>query len=127
MPISGTLPFYDVSTCPDLTTTTGRFTGAAAPSSGSASNAASNETLQDFYDYAAGVLNISGVVAVSGVSGTANGQVITSAQLSGLANLQRELAAREADILVGPAAPNATRVAKANAILTAKGEVQFGS
>lgn len=126
-PISGTAPFYDISTSEEsgASATLSDFTGAASPSSGVASNTHSDETLQDFYRRGVGLLNISGTQAASGAAAGANGEIVTSGQLSGLANLQRELAARAADI-ENSGKNAADRLSAVNTILSASGEVQFG-
>jgi hypothetical protein len=61
------------------------------------------------------------------VSGTVNGQTITSGQLSGIMQMQREFALRAAD-LAQPGNENASRLTWANNALSgAGGEVQFGA
>lgn len=121
MPLSGTVPSFDVSTSSEQTPTVVTVTGSVSPASGSATGANSTETLQAFLRRVISGLSISGVV-------DAAGQTITSGQLSGLAQLQRECALRLTD-LEKPAAShgNVARLAHANIALSANGEVQFGS
>jgi hypothetical protein len=61
------------------------------------------------------------------VSGTLNGQVITSGQLSGIMNMQREAAMRFADLELAGAENSARLQFARDALTGAGGEVQFGS
>lgn len=126
MPISGTVPFYDFSAVrtDGVTGILATVTGAAAD--GQVTNANSNETFQEFLARGITALSISGQQAVSGVTSGLNGQVITSGQLSGVMQYQRELAFRLADIN-NLGAGNAARLTAAQAALASPGEVQFGS
>jgi hypothetical protein len=127
MPLSGTAPNYDISTSPDQSTTLANVAGAVT---GAAANAYSNETLQNFYRRALGVLVMSGALAVSG--GTSGGSSVSGLQcfagsvISGIRNLQQELALRAADIEYS-GNPSASRITLANTILTGSGEVVFGT
>lgn len=120
MPISGTLPHYSCS--PEMPAegegVAAPFAGGVFPASGSASVEFSTEAVKDFYVRAVGILAISGA-AVSGEV------CITSAQASGIAHLQRELAARAADLSAGAESPNSVRIATANTLLTVSGEFRL--
>ncbi|KKK61032.1 hypothetical protein LCGC14_3018400 [marine sediment metagenome] len=63
---------------------------------------------------------ISGVELVSGVSGQVNGVTITSAQLSGILQIQREVAMRSADITHSFEA-NGPRLIEARRVLALSG------
>jgi hypothetical protein len=120
MTISGTVPTFDVSTTPD---TTGKAVVVVV--SGQASGPLSTECLPVFYRRALGILTMSGVLDTT--SGTTSGmQCVSGAVLTGLHNLQQELALRIVDVETSNAG-NAPQLAKANAILVASGEVQLGS
>lgn len=105
MPVSGTVPFFDYSTAPNA----GGDVVAQVSGGGLVSGAVTHatENLVAFLRRANGVLG-----AVSGVtSGGAD-----------LLNLQHELAMRISD-LEKPGNENAARLAHANAVLTAAGEL----
>lgn len=118
MPLSGTVPNYDIGTSADQSTTLASASGAVFPSSGQAIAAASNEALGASFVRYVGLLG-----ACSGGS-TASGVNFPAAAASGLAQMQRELAMRAAD-LQGPGQGNAGRLAFANTLLAASGEVQW--
>ena len=117
MGISGTVPFFDVSTAADASPIVVTVTGTEADSQATAAN--STETLGAFYQRACNALSVSGIL-----SGTA--QAITPAELSGIMHLQQELAFRAAD-LEQLGAGNASRLARGQAILAVSGQVQFGT
>lgn len=132
MALAGDVPFFDVSTCPNHTTATVvTVTGAVSGSSqGMATGSHSDETIQDFLRRAMGLLSVSGIKVVSGANASAlNFQAVSGSVLSGLAQLQRELAFRIVDLEVGAGAPQAVRLASAQALIAASGvgEIQFGS
>ncbi len=117
MALSGTVPFFDVSTAADpggsvVVTVTGLEADSQATGS------SSTETLGEFYQRACNALSVSGIL-----SGTA--QAITPAELSGVMHIQQELALRASD-LEQSAAGNPSRLARAQAILAVSGQVQFG-
>ncbi|MEE8609098.1 MAG: hypothetical protein V3S55_15955 [Nitrospiraceae bacterium] len=125
MAITGTIPFFDISTSRLAAASAVLVTGASAD--GQADGTHSNETMQTFLLRGVQTLSVSGTQAIVDVSGTVNGQTITSGELSGIMNLQRELAMRAAD-LARPEAGNAARLAWAQTALTGAGaETQFGS
>jgi propanediol dehydratase large subunit len=121
MPVSGTIPTFNTSLVVDPGGSV--VVSVSGAVSGVATGVVSTEPIQDFYTRAIGILSLSGVLATSGaVSGM---QCLSGTVLSGLRNLQQELAMRVADIEqpVG----NTGRLARANLQLTAATEVLFGS
>jgi hypothetical protein len=93
--------------------------------SGTATGAVSTESLPSFFRRAMGILTMSGVLdATSGA--TSGMQCLSGTVMSGIRNLQQELALRVSD-LEEPGDSNVVRLALANNMLTASGEVQFGS
>lgn len=124
MSISGTVPNFDVSPFAQpaqSSATVVTVTGAADDAR--ADGAVSTEDLRAFYVRAAGLLSCSGVLGTGAEAGL---QCISGSILSGIRNLQRELAFRIAD-LDGPGEANAARLGRAQAALTVAGEVQFGA
>lgn len=126
MPISGTVPFYDFSTVRMDSVSAILATVTGAITDGQVTNANSNETFTEFLARGITALSISGQQSVSGVTSGLNGQVITSGQLSGVMQYQRELAFRIADIQ-NLGAGNPARLIAAQTALASPGEVQFGS
>ncbi len=125
MPVSGTVPFFDISTTRLAAQVLSTVTGAVSDSQATSDN--SNETVGEFYQRAIDILAISGqeeLIAAGTI--TDNGQSITSGQLSGIQHLQQELAFRLAD-LNNYGAGNTARLAAATTALAVSGEVQFGS
>jgi hypothetical protein len=118
---SGTVPFFENSTSREETPIVVTITGVSGVSTGTHST----EALQDFFDRAGGILAISGVRSLSGA--TSGLQCFSGSVVSGLQNLRRELAFRQADLEFGAGYPNETRIARVNAILAASGDVQLGS
>ena len=122
-PVSGEVPRFDLSGTPDPTGPT--IVTVAGAVSGAATGAFSSESLPEFYRRALGTLTLSGVLATSGaVSGM---QCLSGSVVSGIRNLHQELALRAADAELGGGQGNALRLSLANSLLTASGEVQFGS
>jgi hypothetical protein len=119
MPLSGTVPRFDVSTTPEFTSPT--VVSVSGAVSGTATGAQSTEALGEVFRRHIGLLAMSGTVS------GANHQIVSGSTISGLRNLQQELALRVADIELGGGQANAVRLAHANAILTGSGEVLFGS
>ena len=126
MSISGTVPSFQTSLAGppgQSAATVVLVTGAADDAR--PNGAASTEDLRAFLVRAAGDLSVSGILATA--PGPASGlQAIPVAAMSGLRNLQRELAFRIGD-LDGQGDSTATRLLKSQQALTAAGEVQFGS
>ncbi len=120
MPISGTIPAFDISTSPADTPTVVTVTGLEADGQGT--GPASDETLQAFMRRGVIALGISGALAVD----PAGLQAFPGSEISGVMQFQRELAMRIAD-LEKPGHPNAPRLAFAQAELASGAEVQFGS
>ena len=122
MPISGTIPFFDLSTAPEPTLSLVVVTGAQAD--GQANGTTSPEIFQSFLQRVVNALALSGVLSASGdVSGM---QCFSGAVLSGVMNIQRECAMRLADIeRLG--SPNGPRLQFARDSLAVNGEFQFGS
>lgn len=119
MPISGTVPRFDISPTPEFSGETVVTVSGAV--SGTATGTQTTEALPKFLRRAIGSLALSGTVS------GADHQIVSGSTLSGIRNLQQELALRVADIEMGGNAGNTQRLAHANAILTASGEVLFGS
>lgn len=117
MPVSGTVPSYDIGTSADTTPVTAAVTGLVFPASGVAASLTSSETIQAALARFVTALSISGTAVANGVR-------ITSGHASGLAQIQREIAFRVADI-ERPGEANAARLTRANALLTASGEFQW--
>lgn len=115
-PVSGTVPYFDLSAVADPGGVT--VVSVAGGASGAATGAISTEPLNYFYRRALGLLALSGTLSGSD-------QVVSGSIVSGIRNLQQELALRAADIEMQGAGNN-KRLELANAILTASGEVQFG-
>lgn len=118
MPVSGTAPRFNVSSVASPTGPT--IVSVAGAVSGAASGGFSTESLPEFYRRALGILTMSGQL-ISGL------QCVSGSVVSGFRNLHQELALRIADAESGGAEPNSLRLSLANGILTASGEVQFGS
>ncbi len=126
MAITGTIPNFDISTSRHEAQSLVVVTGAQAD--GQANGANSNENIQELFNRAVGILSISGVEAVNTVSATVGGQIITSGELSGIMNLQREFAMRQADVEFSGSPGNAARLKFAqDSLVAGGGEVQFGS
>lgn len=124
MAISGTIPHFHHGLAPTfgsptVVTVTGAATGLPTGSHSTESQSAFYKRIQ------VAMGGISGVVAVSGVSGTTDGVTITSGQLSGLRAIQREIAMRAADISHSFEA-NGPRLTEAQRFLALSGgEIQF--
>lgn len=118
MPISGTIPFFDISTNPENPPTVVTVTGST---SAQATGSNSSETLQALYRRAVNILAVSGVVATSGSTSGLVG--FSAARTSGFQQLQRELAMRAADI-ESQGLTAAARLLAAQAILAVSGEMQ---
>lgn len=119
MPLSGTVPRFDISPTPEFANET--VVSVSGAVSGTATGAQTTEALPNFLRRALGLLSMSGTVS------GADHQIVSGSTLSGMRNLQQELALRVADIELGGGQSNAARLAHANAILTASGEVLFGA
>lgn len=130
MAITGTVPRFDLSIQADPSSTVVTVTGAAT---GQPTGSYSNEPLNTFFKRVIDALSVSGVLAVSGGSSGAvliSGlQCIPPSVVSGMRNMQRELAFRVADVELGGSVSNAARLAHAQAVLTnaTSGEVQLGT
>jgi len=127
MSISGTVPHFSLGPMnPSEGVTVVTVTGAADDAR--ATGTYSTEGLERFYRRCLVAFGgISGTQLVSGVTSGVDGVGITSGQLSGLRNLQREIAMRAADITHSYEA-NGPRLTKAQANLTLSGgEVVFGA
>lgn len=137
MPISGTVPKFDVSATPPsvgISPTVVLVTGtAAADADARADGTQSTESLVGFYQRGLNALAMSGVEIAVGDS--SDGQSVTSGALSGVLNFQREIAFRLADLQL-PGAGQTQRLAHAQAALAAasgadatrnQGEIQFGA
>lgn len=123
MGISGAVPYFDISTCPEPTDVVVTVTGTEADSQATGTN--SNETLQAFLQRGINALSVSGVLdATSGA--TSGMQCLSGSVLSGIMHYQQELAFRVGDLL-NPAGGNASRLAQAQAALAVSGQVQFGA
>jgi hypothetical protein len=118
MPVSGEVPRFDISASPSPIAST--VVSVAGAVSGAATGTHSTEAMPEFYRRALGLLTLSGTL--SGVD-----QIVTASVVSGIRNLQQELALRIADAELGGGQTNALRLSLANGVLTASGEVQFGS
>ncbi len=118
MPVSGDVPRFDISASPSPIAST--VVSVAGAVSGAATGAFSTEAMPEFYRRALGLLVLSGQL-ISGL------QCISGSVVSGIRNLQQELALRIADAELGGGQTNALRLSLANGVLTASGEVQFGS
>jgi hypothetical protein len=124
MALSGTVPVYDFSTNRLSSETLVLATVTGLEADGQATSAFSNETYPAFLQRAVNILSMSGVLAVSGVA--SGMQCVSGAVLSGVMQLQREMAFRYADIsLTG--AENPARLTAARASLAVSGEIQFGT
>ncbi len=119
MPLSGTVPRFDVSLTPEFTSPT--VVSVSGAVSGTATGAQSTEALGLVFRRLLGGLALSGTVS------GADHQIVSGSTLSGIRNIQQELALRIADIELGGGQSNASRLAHANAILTGSGEVLFGA
>lgn len=117
MPVSGTVPHFDVSLTAGEAPVVVTVTGVEAD--GQATGPTSTETLQAFFKRGITALAVSGIL--SGVA-----QAITASELSGIMQFQRELAFRVAD-MEQYTHPNAPRLTAAQALVPAGTEVQFGT
>lgn len=117
MPISGTIPHFDFSLTAGEAPVVVTVTGVEAD--GQATGPTSTETMQAFFKRGVIALGVSGIL--SGVA-----QAITTSELSGIMQYQRELAMRIADI-EQYTHPNAPRLTDAQAELALGPEVQFGT
>lgn len=118
MPISGGVnPFFSLSPAPPADQPEVVLQVSGAASGQVIGGTHSTEALPSFFRRAVGVLSISGTVSGQDV-------VVSGTLLSGVRNLQRELALRVADLEADGGAED-SRQARANAILTASGEVIF--
>ena len=124
MSISGTVPSFQTSLAGppgQSAATVVLVTGAADDAR--ANGAASTEDLRAFLVRAAGDLSVSGVLGTGAEVGP---QCLTTSEMSGLRNLQRELCFRIGD-LDGSGDSAAIRLQKSQQALVVAGEVQFGS
>ena len=119
MPVSGTVPHFDVSLTAGEAPVVVTVTGVEAD--GQATGPTSTETLQAFFKRGITALAVSGVL-----SGIGPNQVITDTELSGIMQYQRELAFRVAD-MEQYTHPNGPRLTAAQALVPAGTEVQFGT
>lgn len=120
MAISGTIPHFSLGPVnPTEGVTVVTVTGVTAD--GQATSSLSNEGLYQFYRRCLVAFGgISGTELVSGVTSGVTGVGITSGQLSGLMQLQREVAMRAADISHS-FEDNGPRLTKATALLALSG------
>jgi len=125
MALSGVIPNFDLSPmgvpAGDGTAVVVTITGGTV---GMPNGTASSEGLFEFYQRAVNILSVSGIkVTASGA--TSGMQAISGSVLSGMRNLQREFAARAADVFPSSLSA-ARRLSIAQGVLAVSGEIQVG-